>query len=127
MLSRGRGRSRWLLVVQDLRSLQALSKQVKVSEEIQLTAFSGIGRGCVRSEGPEGHFTAMFILANGRVTGQQVFWNGSGRVLEQANNAIFEAFWRSSQIFPLTEQVNSSSDHAASGVGRLFPRSKTAQ
>lgn len=78
MLSRGRGRSRWLRIVQGLRSLGALSKRVKVLEEIQLTAFSGIGRGFVRSEGPEGHFTAKFILANGRHTGQQVFWNGSG-------------------------------------------------
>jgi hypothetical protein len=48
------------------------------SEEIQLTAFSGIGRGFVRCEGPEGHSTAMFILTNRQLAGQQVFWNGSG-------------------------------------------------
>ena len=77
MLSRGRG-ARDGYDVQGLRSLQALSKQVKALEEIQSTAFSGIGRGLVRSEGPEGHFMATFILTNGRHNGQQVFWNGSG-------------------------------------------------
>jgi len=51
----------------------------------------------------------------------------SGTVLEQVNIAIFVAFWQSPQLFPLAEHFNSSSERAASGVVRLFPRRKTAQ
>jgi hypothetical protein len=66
------------MVVQGLRSLQALSKQVKVLRKFNQQLSAGFGRGFVLSEGPEGLFKAMFILTNGRLTGQQVFWNGSG-------------------------------------------------
>jgi hypothetical protein len=58
--------------------LQAHSKQVKVLRKFNQQLSAGLDERFVRSEGPEGHFTAMFILTNGRLTGQQVFWNGSG-------------------------------------------------
>lgn len=63
---------------QGLRSLKALSKQVKVLRIFNQQLSAGLDGRFVRSEGPEGHFTAAFILTNGRLTGQQVFWNGSG-------------------------------------------------
>jgi hypothetical protein len=58
--------------------LQALSKQVKVLRKFNQQLSAGLDESFVLSEAPEGHFTATFILANARLSGQQVFWNGSG-------------------------------------------------
>jgi len=54
-------------------------------------------------KGPEGHFTAMFILTNGRLTGQQVFWNGSGT----GKYCDFRSILKISAPFPLAEHFNS--------------------
>jgi hypothetical protein len=89
MLSRGRG-ARDGYDVQGLRSLQALSKQVKALEEIQSTAFSGIGRG---SSGLKGQKVTSrprsFLQMHGIPVNRF-----SGTVLEHGNKAIFGAFGR---------------------------------
>ena len=84
MLSRGRGRSRWL-VVQGLRSLQALSKQVKALEEFNQQLSAGLDEG---SSGLKGQKVTSrprsFLQMDGTAVNRF-----SGTVLEQANPAIF--------------------------------------
>jgi len=98
--------------------LQALSKQVKALRKFDQQLSGKLDEGFVLSEGPEGHFTATFILTNGRLAGQQIFWNGSG-------TGKYRDFRSILTIFPtrsLSRHISIfSPDRAASGVGAAIP------
>ena len=118
MLSRGRGCSRWLLVVQDLRSLQALSKQVKVLRKLINSFQRGLDEGSSDLKGRKvTSRPCSFLQMDGLPVNRF-----SGTVLEQLNTAIFEAFWRSPPGSLWWTISILRPDRTASGINTAVPR-----
>jgi hypothetical protein len=88
MLSRGRGRSRWLVIVQGLSSLQALSKQVKAFRKFNQQLSAGLDEG---SSGLKGRKVTSRPRSFLQMDGTPVN-RFSGTVLERVNIAIFKVF-----------------------------------